>query len=130
VPPLFLGLDEALAIHRDMIERYGGRPGVRDMGLLESALAMPAAGSQGVYFQADLFEMAAAYLFHIVKNHAFVDGNKRVGATAALVFLELNGIGIRASNEALVKTVLEVIAGTLQKSGVAEFLRRHEEKRG
>ena len=74
--PIFLGLDEVIEIHRDQIERYGGHPGVRDMGLLQSAIAMPQASHGGKYLHADLFEMAAAYLFHIVQNHPFVDANK------------------------------------------------------
>ncbi|MGQ0615089.1 MAG: type II toxin-antitoxin system death-on-curing family toxin [Planctomycetaceae bacterium] len=123
--PIFLGLDEVLEIHRDQIERYGGGEGVRDMGLLESALAMPRAGTRDEYFHADLFEMAAVYLFHIAKNHAFVDGNKRVGAAAALVFLEMNGVAVRVTNRALVETVLAVVEGKIQKHVVAEFLRKH-----
>lgn len=123
--PLFLGLDEVLEIHRDQIQRYGGGTGVRDIGLLESAIAMPQGGSGGQYFHADLFEMAAAYLFHIVKNHPFVDGNKRVGAVAALAFLAMNGVEVRVANEVLVDMVIAVAEGRLQKSGVAEFLRKH-----
>ena len=69
--------------------------------------------------------MAAAYLFHIVRNHPFVDGNKRTGVTAALVFLEMNGIQIRASDQALVQTVLAVAEGKLQKGALAGFFRRH-----
>jgi len=125
VLPIFLGLDEVLEIHRDQIERYGGSARVRDMGLLESALAMPQAGTGDQYFHTDLFEMAAAYLFHIVKNHPFVDGNKRVGAAAALVFLEINGIEVRATNAALVSAVLAVAEGRFQRSGIAEFFRKH-----
>ncbi len=86
---------------------------------------MPQAGAGNQYFHADLFEMAAAYLFHVVRNHPFVDGNKRTGVTAALVFLEMNGIEIRASDEALVKTVLALAEGKLQKGALAEFFRRH-----
>jgi death-on-curing protein len=86
---------------------------------------MPQAGAGHQYFHADLFEMAAAYLFHIVRNHPFVDGNKRTGVTVALVFLEMNGIGVRASDEALVKTVLAVAEGRLQKGAIAEFFRKH-----
>jgi len=123
--PLFLGLEEVLEIHHDQITRYGGTEGIRDLGLLQSALSMPQAGAGNQYFHADLFEMAAAYLFHIVRNHPFVDGNKRTGVTAALVFLEMNGIEIRASDEALVKTVLAVAEGKLQKGALAEFFRRH-----
>ena len=73
--PTFLTLDEVIEIHRDMIERYGGSFGIRDEGLLESAVAMPQAGFGEQYPHSSVFEMAAAYLFHIVKNHPFVDGN-------------------------------------------------------
>ncbi|MBI4613518.1 MAG: type II toxin-antitoxin system death-on-curing family toxin [Planctomycetes bacterium] len=123
--PRFLGLQQVIKIHRDQIERYGGSSGIRDMGLLESALAMPRSGFGGQYFHTDLHEMAAAYLFHIVKNHPFLDGNKRVGAAAALVFLELNGVEVRVSDDRLATTVLAVAEGRLQKSGIAEFFRKH-----
>lgn len=124
--PTFLGLDEALEIHGDQIERYGGKPGIRDLGLLESALAMPQAGSGGQFFHADLFEMAAAYLFHIVKNHPFVDGNKRVGAMAAFTFLKLNGLTMEAGvRRAFEKVVLGVAEGKATKASVAEFFRKH-----
>lgn len=122
--PIFLGLDEVLEIHRDQITLYGGSDGIRDMGLLQSALAMPQAGVQDQYLHSDLFEMAGAYLFHIVKNHPFIDGNKRVGAVAAFVFLEMNGVQIRCTNHELVDIVLAVAEGRIQKSGVAEFFRR------
>ncbi len=125
MPPVFLQLDEAIEIHRDQIARYGGRAGVRDLALLESALAVPQAGFGDQYFHADQFEMASAYLFHIVRNHPFLDGNKRTGAAAALVFLEMNGVGVRPSSEALVRTVVAVAEGKLGKSGVAEFFRKH-----
>jgi death-on-curing protein len=123
--PVFLGLEEALEIHRDQIERYGGTAGIRDMGLLQSALAMPGAGSGGQYFHTDLHEMAAAYLFHIVMNHPFVDGNKRVGAMAAFTFLKLNGITLRAPEAAFEKVVLSVAGGKSDKAAVAAFFRKH-----
>jgi death-on-curing protein len=87
VDPSFLQFDEVVAIHRDQISRYGGSTVVRDWGLLRSALAMPEATFAGRHLQTDLSEMAAAYLFHIVSNHPFIDGNKRVGVVAADVFL-------------------------------------------
>ena len=127
--PRFLTLEEVADIHADQIERYGGSPGIRDAGLLQSALAMPGSGFGEHYLHADLFEMAAAYLFHLVQNHPFVDGNKRVGAAAALVFLELNRVEVNVANEALVKTVLSVAQGKLGKAGVAEFFRRHAKKK-
>ena len=121
----FLNLAEVLEIHRDQIERYGGSSGIRDMGLLQSALAMPAVSFGGSFLHADLFEMAAAYLFHIVLNHPFIDGNKRTGAVAALVFLSLNAIEIDADEDEFEKMVLDVATGQADKSAVAEFFRRH-----
>ncbi|HVR74824.1 MAG TPA: type II toxin-antitoxin system death-on-curing family toxin [Planctomycetota bacterium] len=123
----FLELAEVLEIHQDQIERYGGTHGMREIGLLESALAMPRAGLGGEYFHSDVFEMAAAYLFHIVKNHPFVDGNKRVGAAAAIVFLLTNGIDVRIRNESLVALVLGVATGKRSKAEVAAFFKRHSE---
>ena len=121
--PRFLEFDEVLEIHRDQIERYGGRPGIRDAALLRSAIAMPSAGMAGEYLHVDRFEMAAAYVFHIVKNHPFIDGNKRVGAVAALVFLELNGVETRISDADLFDLMMSVAGGRMSKSGIAEFLR-------
>jgi death-on-curing protein len=82
----FLNLGEVLEIHRDQIARYGGSSGLRDLNLLKSAVAMPQATFDGEFLHTDIFEMAAACLFHIVGNHPFLDGNKRVGAVACLVF--------------------------------------------
>jgi death on curing protein len=122
-------MEEAREIHADQIERYGGSPGIRDITLLQSAIAMPAAGFGEQYLHADLFEMAAAYLFHIVKDHPFVDGNKRVGIASALVFLELNGVGMKATNDALVEMVLAVVEHKMAKAGIAEFFRAHAMKK-
>lgn len=121
--PVFLTLGEVIEIHRDQLERYGGDPGIRDLGLLQSALAMPAAGFGGRYLHTDLFEMAAAYLFHITQNHPFIDGNKRTGAVAALVFLSLNGVEIEADETEFEKIVFAVSEGTSDKAAVAQFLR-------
>ena len=122
---VFLSLAEVLEIHRDQIERYGGHTGLRDLGLLQSALAMPAAGFGGRYLHSDLSEMAAAYLFHIVQNHPFVDGNKRTGAVAAIVFLSLNGKELVADDAQLEKLVLDVARGKAGKDAVADFLRNN-----
>ena len=121
----FLGLEDVLEIHRDQIDRYGGMHGVRDHGLLESALAMPRSGMGGEYFHSTLFEMAAAYLFHLVRNHAFHDGNKRVGTMAAYAFLSLNGVQIDAPDKQFEALILEVAQGGSSKSAVAEFLAKH-----
>jgi death-on-curing protein len=123
--PSFLGLDEILALHADQIRRYGGRPGTRDLELLKSALGMPEASYAGAYLHPSVTEMAAAYLFHIVRNHPFVDGNKRAGLIAALVFLGLNGLELAADPDALFDLVLGVGAGTVAKAEVAVFLQQH-----
>jgi len=83
--PLFLSLDRVVKLHASLIETYGGSPGLRDAGLLNSAIAVSQASFGGELLHRDLFEMAAAYLYHIVENHPFIDGNKRTGAAAALV---------------------------------------------
>jgi death-on-curing protein len=127
--PTFLDLHEVMEIHRDQIERYGGTIGVRDEGLLESALAMPKAGMGGEYFHTDLFEMAAAYLFHLAKNHPFIDGNKRVAAMSAFVFLAINDVDLTAPEAAYERLVLDVAGGKTQKAAIAEFLRRHTKSR-
>lgn len=121
--PSFLSLAEVVAIHSDQIERYGGAPGVRDWGLLKSAVAMPAATFDGTYLHADLTSMAAAYLFHLVQNHAFVDGNKRVGAVAAAVFLALNDGNLVADEDEYAELVISVARGETSKSDIAEFFR-------
>jgi death-on-curing protein len=123
--PVFLGLDEILALHADQIRRYGGRAGTRDLELLKSALGMPEASYGGAYLHPSLAEMAAAYLYHIVRNHPFVDGNKRVGLIAALVFLGLNELELAADPDALFDLVLGVAAGTVAKAEVAVFLQQH-----
>jgi death-on-curing protein len=123
--PIFLSVAMVQRIHEDQIQRYGGSLGVRDLGLLESAVAMPRAGSGNQYFHTDIYEMAAAYLFHLVKNHPFVDGNKRVGAMAAYAFLGLNRIEITASGDAFGDLTLAVAEGKATKSAVAEFFRKH-----
>jgi death on curing protein len=120
----FLGLQEVLEIHRDQVSRYGGTTGIRDLNLLKSALGMSGATFNGEFLHTDVHEMAAAYLFHLVKNHPFLDGNKRVGAVAALVFLVLNGHDVRAPEDDLVETVLAVARGEIGKSEVTVFLRR------
>ena len=122
--PTFLTLAEVMEIQRDQITRYGGATGIRDLGLLKSALGMPSAMFGGEFLHSDPVEMAAAYLFHIVKNHPFVDGNKRSGAVAAMVFLLLNDLEFTASNDELVETVLGVTSGKLEKADVTLFMRR------
>jgi death-on-curing protein len=115
----YLTLDDVLALHSGSISRFGGDPGIKDLGLLESALAMPQSTFGGADLHETLAEKAGAYLFHVVKNHAFVDGNKRTGLAVALVFLELNGFRWEASDADLIAVTLEVASGTRSKSSVA-----------
>ena len=124
----FLTLDEIVEIHREMIERYGGSLGVRDIALLESAVAMPQAGFGDQYLHSDLFEMAAAYLFHIVRNHPFIDGNKRTGAMAAFTFLKLNGATLVARESVFERIVRNVAQGEIGKDKVANFLRNYSRR--
>ena len=121
----FLALDEVLSLHADQIARYGGSALVRDVGRLESALAMPAATFGGELLHASLDEQAAAYLFHLVKNHPFVDGNKRTGLVAMLAFRGLNGRRLEAPDDELTDLVLGVAEGRVTKADVAVFVRRH-----
>lgn len=121
--PLFLTLDEVVRIHVDMIERYGGSQGLRDPGLLESAVSMPRSSFGGRYLHEDLFHMAAAYLFHIVANHPFIDGNKRTGAAAAIVFLLLNDVELKSDEKGLEEITLSIAKGESHKEQVAKFFR-------
>src|SRR5262245_6797192 len=127
--PTFIGLDEALAIHASRIEKYGGSLGVRDLGLLQSALAMPEATFGGEWLHPTLHEMAAAYLFHICKNHPFIDGNKRAALGVAIGFLGLNGLMVNAAPDELTALVLAVAEGTASKAEIAVFLERNTESR-
>jgi death on curing protein len=119
---VFLTLDEVLAIHADQIRRYGGSHGVRDVGLLSSALAMPEASVGGVHVHTSLAEMAAAYLFHIARNHPFVDGNKRAALAAVLAFIWLNDQRLEADDDELVELVMGIAAGRLGKADAAVFI--------
>jgi death-on-curing protein len=122
---LFLTLDDIIESHQNQIDTYGGSHGIRDIGLLESAIAQPEASFGGRYLHADIFEMAAAYLYHLVMNHPFVDGNKRVGLEAALIFLEINNENLKASDQELIDLVLKTTAGQVGKREIAEFFRSH-----
>jgi death-on-curing protein len=121
----FLKSADVLFAHADQIARYGGDPGVRDMGLLESAIAQPPATFGGTYLHEFPFEMAAAYLFHIVQNHPFVDGNKRSRAVAALLFLELNNIAIDAPVGSIYEQTIAVANSLAGKRELTDFFRIH-----
>jgi death on curing protein len=122
--PDFLSVEDVLSLHADQLALYGGEHGVRDLRLLESAIAQPRATYGGEFLHKDLFEMAAAYLFHIVQNHPFLDGNKRTGAVAALVFLDFNGIEINTPEGSLYDLTMSVATGRSGKPQIAEFFRK------
>ena len=111
-----------------MIKEFGGMPGVADQGLLVSAVAMPGAGIAGTFLHESLSAMAAAYLFHICKNHPFFDGNKRVAIVSAELFLKINGMRLNVSNEELKELCLGVAAGGISKSETVAFFEKHADK--
>jgi len=125
VKVVFLTLDEAIALHADQIERYGGRSGIRDLGLLRSALAVPSATFEGRFLHEGLHEMAAAYLFHIVRHHPFVDGNKRVGLMVVLAFLGLNARRLDADPQGVERLVQGMAGGGVSKAEAAVFVQQH-----
>jgi len=119
----FLTLSEVIEIHSNQIKLYGGKEGIRDISLLSSAVAMPYATFSGEYLHRNIYEMAAAYAFHICQNHAFIDGNKRTALASSLVFLELNGISIADPEERLYEALMNIASGELSKESFAEILR-------
>jgi death-on-curing protein len=118
----FLSFAEVLEIHQNQIMLYGGEPGIRDVELLKSAIGMPMATYAGEFLHSDIYEMAAAYLYHLVQNHPFIDGNKRVGAVAALVFLALNGYDFKAPEDDFAEMVLSVASGSFSKSEISVYI--------
>ena len=124
MPTLFLDIERVLRIHLSMIDRYGGEEGVREIGLLHSAIAMPQASFGGRPLHKDLFEMAAAYLYHIVQNHPFLDGNKRTAVATAIIFLAMNDVEIETDEDALVDLTISVACGEAGKSEIAQFFRQ------
>lgn len=127
--PKFLSVQDVLDIHTATIERHGGAHGIRDIALLESAVAMPQQVFGGELLHTDIPGMAAAYLFHLANNHAFVDGNKRVALGACLVFLAANGVQHEIEPEAVLQIVLGVARGQIDKNGLTEWVRSQLERR-
>ena len=127
--PVFLTFAEIIEIHDYQIAHFGGASGVRDIELLKSAIGMPSATFGGEYLHPSIIEMAAAYLYHLVENHPFLDGNKRVGAMAALIFLDLNGYDFDASDADFTEMVLKVASGKMMKPEISIFLKNHTHSR-
>jgi death-on-curing protein len=120
--PQWIDLRDVLAMHDRLLAVHGGRPGLRDKGLLESALARPRQ-HQAYSSSAGIVEMAALYTASIVANHPFIDGNKRTGFVVGVLFLELNGFAFKASEEDATQAVISLSAGSLDETGYATWLR-------
>ena len=120
----FLSVDDVLAIHEDTIQHEGGHAGLREAGLLESAVMMPQQQFGGAYLHRTPAAMAAAYLFHVSQNHPFHDGNKRAAAMAALVFLDVNGVRKLPPSKGLEKITLRVAAGEITKEKLTEWMEK------
>lgn len=120
---IWVALEVALAAHLEQLTDHGGGEGVRDIGLLKSAMARP----QNLvgYGDPDIAELAAAYAFGIARNHPFVDGNKRTAVVVSETFLMLNGYALKASDAELVVAVLALAAGELSEDETADWFRQH-----
>ena len=120
--PVWIDERDALALHDSLLALHGGAAGLRDDGLLKSALARPR--QQFAYAESpDIVDMAAAYTWGIVRNHPFIDGNKRTGFVVGILFLELNGYRFSASEEDAAQAVLKLASGNLDEAGYVAFLR-------
>ena len=117
---VWIDLEVVLAIHDEQLAEHGGQPGVRDRGLLESALDRPR--SQFAYGATALMRLAASYAFGISRNHPFLDGNKRTSLVVAELFLELNGCELTASDAQCITTFLQLAAGELTENQLAEWI--------
>jgi death-on-curing protein len=122
----WLSLEAILAIHEAQLELFGGASGVRDSGMIESALARPQ--NKAAYADAPLDQLAAAYLFGFAKNHGFVDGNKRIAFLAADTFLRINGYEIHAPQPDIIALMLSVAAGEVDESLISRWIHKHRRR--
>ncbi len=118
----FLTKQIIIYFHEQLISLYGGASGIRDEGLLDSALEQPRAMLEGSYLHDSLAKMAAAYGFHICKNHPFIDGNKRVALVAMDTFLQKNGYEISASEKDVYEVIMKLASGNLTKEDLTGWL--------
>jgi death-on-curing protein len=121
----YLTIEEVLLLHARLIQRTGGSGGVRDLGLLDSALARPRATFGGEDLYPELWHKAAALMHSLIKNHPFVDGNKRTALTATGLFLELNGYTMTATNEEALDFTRQVVLGKIDVEAMAAWLENH-----
>jgi death on curing protein len=125
----FLDKKTLLVFHDEQLQTYGGISGIRDEGLLDSALAQAQLSFDGVYLHHDIFHMAAAYGYHLCQNHPFLDGNKRTALIAMYLFLHVNGYQITMDKKALYALVMGVANGEIQKKELAEYIRKGSKPR-
>ena len=125
--PRFLTISEVLYLHDESLKRYGGSTGIREPGLVESALG--SAQNAFWYGHGNLFDIAAAYAFHIAESQSFVDGNKRTAAAAAITFLRVNGIGFPKDDGSVYRAMIQIAGKRLDKAGLAAVLRLMAEKK-
>ncbi|MDZ7950131.1 type II toxin-antitoxin system death-on-curing family toxin [Nostoc sp. DedQUE09] len=118
----FLTISQVLDIHQRQIQRFGGTSGVRDEGLLDSALAQAQATFSGELLHPTIHEQAAAYLYHLAMNHPFIDGNKRTAFAVMLTFLSLNGYTLNLSQEQAYNLVIQVVQKEISKEELSAFL--------
>ncbi len=120
--PIFLSLDEVLAVHVRSLVEHGGGDGVRDLGLVESALA--SAKNTFYYANGDLFDVASSYAFHLAESQAFIDGNKRTAVTSAMIFLAKNGVYAQPPTWTLYSAMIDVAEKKKTKADLAEIFRK------
>lgn len=125
----YITLDEVLAIHDDMVERYGGSFGIRDLGLIQSAIARPQASFGGVDLYPGIIDKASALFHSLIFNHAFADGNKRTALTSTARFLHLNGYDLNAQQKELIDFPLKVENKHLSFEEIAKWLKLHTRKK-
>jgi len=130
MPTVFVPEELVLTIHADLLQRYGGEPGLRDRALLESALAQPRMTFGGKAVHKSVFDKAAAYGFHLCNNHPFIDGNKRVAFVLMDLFLQKNGWEIVSSEEEAYTMMMSLASGKLSKAKLASWLKEHTDKPG
>jgi len=119
--PLFLTVEEVLALHDDQLRLFGGAAGIRDRNMLESAVAVPMSTFDGAFLHETVFLMAAAYAFHLAENQPFVDGNKRTALNAALVFLDINGWVVTDPEMRLYDAMMSLPLRCLDMQGLASL---------
>jgi len=126
---IFIKPEHIFRLHKLAIDDFGGAMDIRDADLIDSAISQPMATFGGEFLHASIYEMAAAYYYHISQNQGFSDGNKRTGFLALYTFLKINGYDLTVPSEYVWPVLLKVASGILEKADLAEFLSQHSVKR-